>query len=98
MSAFRIGRPTAGRCGSAQGKHFLAFPVRAGKLINYVGFVPADEEMKESWSAPGDPDVLRREFAGWDPRIEQLLRRSAADVSLGAVRSRAAADLDQGTG
>lgn len=30
--------------------------------------------MKESWSAPGDPDVLRREFAGWDPRIEQLLR------------------------
>ena len=38
-----------------QGKHFLTFPVRAGQLINYVGFVPADEEMKESWSAPGDP-------------------------------------------
>jgi salicylate hydroxylase len=54
-------------------KHFLAFPVRAGALINYVGFVPADEEMKESWSAPGDPDVLRAEFAGWDRRIEQLL-------------------------
>jgi salicylate hydroxylase len=54
-------------------KHFLTFPVRAGKLINYVGFVPADEEMKESWSAPGDPDVLRREFVGWDPRIESLL-------------------------
>jgi salicylate hydroxylase len=29
--------------------------------------------MKESWSAPGDPDVLRREFAGWDPRIGSLL-------------------------
>ena len=56
------------------GKHFLAFPVRAGQMINYVGFVPADEEMKESWSAPGDPDVLRREFAGWDPRIGELLR------------------------
>jgi salicylate hydroxylase len=55
-------------------KHFLTFPVRARRLINYVGFVPADEEMKESWSAPGDPDVLRREFAGWDPRIEQLLQ------------------------
>ena len=50
-------------------KHFLAFPVRHGTMVNYVGFVPADEEMKESWSAPGDPDVLRREFAGWDPRI-----------------------------
>ena len=57
------------------GKHFLAFPVRAGRIINYVGFVPADEEMKESWSAPGDPDVLRREFAGWDPRIEKLLQQ-----------------------
>jgi len=55
-------------------KHFLAFPVRAGKLINYVGFVPADGEMKESWSAPGDPHVLRQEFAGWDPRIEGLLQ------------------------
>jgi salicylate hydroxylase len=54
-------------------KHFLTFPVRAGELINYVGFVPADEVMKESWSAPGDPDVLRREFAGWDPRIGSLL-------------------------
>ena len=55
-------------------KHFLAFPVRAGTIINYVGFVPADEEMKESWSAPGDPDILRQEFAGWDPRIESLLK------------------------
>ena len=58
-----------------KGKHFLTYPVRAGELINYVGFVPADAEMKESWSAPGDPDVLRRAFAGWDPRIEGLLQQ-----------------------
>jgi salicylate hydroxylase len=56
-------------------RHFLTFPVRAGDLINYVGFVPADEEMKESWSAPGDPDALRHEFEGWDPRIGTLLKR-----------------------
>jgi salicylate hydroxylase len=56
-----------------KGKHFLTFPVRAGELVNYVGFVPADQQMKESWSAPGDPDVLRREFAGWDSRIGSLL-------------------------
>jgi salicylate hydroxylase len=55
------------------GRHFLVFPVRHGTMVNYVGFVPADEEMKESWSAPGDPDVLRREFAGWDPRIGRVL-------------------------
>jgi len=58
-----------------QAKHFLTYPLRAGSLINYVGFVPADEEMKESWSAPGEPDALRREFAGWDPRIRSLLQQ-----------------------
>ena len=85
MSAFRIGRSTAGKCGSARESTSWPFPVRAGKLINYVGFVPADEEMKESWSAPGDPDVLRREFAGWDPRIAAPAEGSSADLPLGAV-------------
>jgi salicylate hydroxylase len=58
-------------------KHFLVYPLRAGELINYVGFVPIDAEMneliRESWSAPGDPHALRREFADWDPRIGRLL-------------------------
>jgi salicylate hydroxylase len=54
-------------------KHFLTYPVRAAKLLNYVGFVPADAEMKESWSATGDPNVLRKEFEGWDPRVGALL-------------------------
>jgi len=56
-------------------KHFLVFPVRHGEMVNYVGFVPADQEMKESWSAAGDPDVLRREFDGWDPRIGCVLEQ-----------------------
>jgi salicylate hydroxylase len=56
-------------------KHFLVFPVRHGAMVNYVGFVPTDEEMKESWSAPGDPQVLRREFEDWDPRIREVLRQ-----------------------
>jgi salicylate hydroxylase len=57
-----------------KGKHFLTYPLRAGALINFVGFVPVDKEMKESWSASGDPEALRREFADWDPRIGALLR------------------------
>jgi len=56
-------------------KHFLVFPVRHGQMINYVGFVPADEEMNESWSAAGDPRVLRGEFEGWDARIGSLLKQ-----------------------
>ncbi|MGH3366826.1 MAG: FAD-dependent oxidoreductase [Nocardioidaceae bacterium] len=56
-----------------EGKHFLVYPVRRGELVNYVGFVPTDAQMKESWSAAGDPVVLAREFAGWDTRVEHLL-------------------------
>jgi len=55
------------------GKHFLVFPVRAGKLVNYVGFVTTDEQTKESWSSPGDPAALARQFAGWDPLVPAIL-------------------------
>jgi salicylate hydroxylase len=55
------------------GKHFLVYPVRAGQLLNYVGFVPSDALMKESWSAPGDPAALAQEFAGWDPLVGAII-------------------------
>jgi len=45
-------------------KHFLVFPVRAGQLLNYVGFVQSDTSVRESWSAPGDPVALAAHFAG----------------------------------
>jgi salicylate hydroxylase len=52
-----------------ESKHFLVFPVRAGQLLNYVGFVPSGTSIRESWSAAGDPAVLAAHFAGWDPVI-----------------------------
>jgi salicylate hydroxylase len=55
------------------GKHFLVFPVRANELVNYVGFVSTDTLATESWSAPGDPKALAREFAGWDPLVEAII-------------------------
>jgi salicylate hydroxylase len=55
------------------GKHFLVYPVRAGTLLNCAGYVPADEEMKESWSAPGDPRALAQEFADFDPMIGSII-------------------------
>lgn len=57
------------------GKHFLVFPVRGNTLVNYVGFVASGELTRESWSAPGDPDALRRGFAGWDPQVEAILEQ-----------------------
>jgi salicylate hydroxylase len=66
-----------------QGKHFLVFPVRAGTLLNYVGFLPADEQMRESWSAPGDPAVLTAEFGDWDPWLTRLLSQIYATLRWG---------------
>jgi salicylate hydroxylase len=58
-----------------EGKHVIAYPVRAGQLINFVGFVAADEQMREPWSAPGDPALLAAEFDDWDPQARHLLAR-----------------------
>jgi salicylate hydroxylase len=55
------------------GKHFMVFPVRRGELLNYVGFVPTQNQTIESWSAIGDRDELAASFAGWDPRVVELL-------------------------
>jgi salicylate hydroxylase len=56
-----------------ESRHFLVFPVRAGQLLNYVGFVPSDTSVRESWSAPGDPAALAGHFAGWDPVIGEVI-------------------------
>jgi salicylate hydroxylase len=56
-----------------ESKHFLVFPVRAGQLLNYVGFVPSRTSVRESWSAAGDPAALAAHFAGWDPAIGEVI-------------------------
>ncbi|QYM75464.1 FAD-dependent monooxygenase [Leucobacter luti] len=58
-----------------EGKHFMCYPLKQRKLFNYVGFVPSDRPLKESWSAPGDVAELAAEFAGenWDPRLRHFI-------------------------
>jgi salicylate hydroxylase len=57
------------------GKHFMVYPVRRGELLNYVGFVPTEDETVESWSAVGDHDQLAASFEGWDRRVVGLLEK-----------------------
>jgi salicylate hydroxylase len=58
-----------------EGKHVIVFPLRAGRLLNFVCFVPAGKAMRESWSAPGDPDALRAAFDGWAAPVTGLLEQ-----------------------
>jgi salicylate hydroxylase len=56
-----------------EGKHFMVFPVRAGSLLNFVGFLPSDYAAEESWSGRGDAKALAAAFAGWDSQVEDVL-------------------------
>ena len=59
------------------GRHLVTYFLRGGTLVNFV----AVEErsgvsrggMDEGWVAPGDPDVLRRGYAGWHGHVTALL-------------------------
>ena len=79
-----------------KGKHFLTFPVRAGQLINYVGFVPADAEMKESWSAARRSRCSSPRVRRLGPADRVVAGPGLGDVPMGPLRPRAAADLGRG--
>jgi len=68
-------REAAHQIWMGDGKHFMVFPVRRGELLNYVGFVPTSDQTVESWSAVGDREELAASFAGWDPRVVELLAK-----------------------
>ncbi len=53
--------------------HLVHYPVSAGRLVNIVAFSPARDGEVESWSAMGRPVDLAAEFAGWDPRLGELI-------------------------
>jgi salicylate hydroxylase len=53
--------------------HLVHYPVSAGRLVNIVAFSPARAGDAESWSALGSAEDLAAEFAGWDPRLGELI-------------------------
>ena len=55
------------------GRHFVHYPISAGRLINIVAIAPAGDWRIESWTARGEISDLLREFEGWDDRLRQLI-------------------------
>jgi salicylate hydroxylase len=77
-------------------RHFVNYPISGGQTLNFVAIVPTTREETESWTSPGDPADVRREFAGWDPRVQQVLAR-ADSVTLWGLYDRPVRDkLDFG--
>jgi len=54
-------------------RHFVHYPISAGRLVNIVAIVPAGAWRTESWIADGAVEDLHREFATWDARVLRLI-------------------------
>jgi len=70
------------------GHHFVHYPISSGRLVNVVAIGPAGDWRAESWTAEGKIEDMAREFAGWDPRVQQLIS-SATDTRRWALYDRA---------
>lgn len=83
LCAFRTLVPAAAAPGFARrpahtiwlgpGRHFVHYPIAAGEAVNVVAIAPAGDDTEESWSATASVEELRAEFAGWDPRVTDLI-------------------------
>lgn len=56
--------------------HLVHYPISAGSAVNLVAFAPAGDYTIESWSATATVEEFLAEFAGWDPRLQDLIRRA----------------------
>jgi salicylate hydroxylase len=58
-------------------KHFVHYYVDAGRLMNWVGVVPAGDWRLESWSSRGDKAEVLAEFASWHPVVRGIIEATA---------------------
>jgi salicylate hydroxylase len=58
------------------GHHLVHYPISGGAAVNLVAFAPAGDFAVESWSAPATVEEFLAEFAGWDPRLQDLIRQA----------------------
>jgi salicylate hydroxylase len=60
------------------GGHVVHYPLRAGKVMNFVGALERSDWRVESWSARGTTQELAADFAGWHEDVHALIRNIPA--------------------
>lgn len=55
------------------GAHVITYPVRGGKLLNFVGVVESAEWTSESWSEVGAHAECAAAFQGWHPHVQTII-------------------------
>jgi len=56
------------------GGHIVHYPLRAGKLMNFVGALERSDWQVESWSTQGTREELQADFRGWHEDVQALVR------------------------
>ncbi len=59
------------------GRHFVYYPVSAGRLLNFVGLMEQDTWITESWTEPGEVADLAAAYAGFGTLGREII--AAAD-------------------
>lgn len=53
--------------------HVILYPVRAGKLLNFVGHVERDDWATESWTEEGSRDEIMADYEGWHEDVRTIV-------------------------
>ena len=56
------------------GGHVVHYPLRSGKVMNFVGALERSDWRVESWTARGTQEELRADYAGWHDDVHALIR------------------------
>src|SRR4029453_1067933 len=59
------------------GRHVVAYYLRAGAMLNFVGLVETDEVSEESWTAKFPWERFKADFEGWHGDVQTIIE--AAD-------------------
>jgi len=55
--------------------HIILYPIRAGKLLNFVGHVEREGWASESWTEEGSHEELLQDYRGWHEDIQSIVRQ-----------------------
>ena len=56
------------------GGHIVHYPLRAGKVMNFVGVLERGDWRIESWTARGTREELAADYSGWHEDIQAFIR------------------------
>jgi len=78
------------------GGHVIHYPLRNGKLMNFVGYLERDAWVAESWTERGTAAECAHDFAGWHSDVQALIASVDEPFKWGMLRRPPLASWNRG--